>query len=108
MDWMKAVTWPVVVLGTAVCALTASLVIWGNASLKDIGTLATTVIAALVLAQQKAAKDQANRIEKNSNGTLEQLRAENRELARVNTLLASKLPPETELPKALSDEQPKA
>lgn len=105
MDWAKAVTWPVVILGTALCATTAVLVIWGHASLKDIGTLATTLIGAVVLLQLKATRDQASRIEANGNGHLKALQEKLDQANRTIAQMAAQLPPDSPLPKALADEE---
>jgi len=103
MDWSKIVTWPLVALACALLATIVTLVLWGHVGLDDIGMFLTTVVGAMLLAQQKAARDQATRIENNGNGRLTSLLADNAELHRMVAVLAAKLPQDTPLPKPLAE-----
>lgn len=105
MEWAKAVTKEVAAVAIAVVAAVCVLVIFGHVDLKDLAVFGTTIIGALVLAQQKTANERGARIEANGNGTLksmqDKLDAANKTIAQ----LTARLPEDTPLPKALAEEQ---
>lgn len=68
MDWTKSITRELAVVIVALLAAVCVLVIFGHVDLKDIGVFGTTIIGALVLAQQKAVRESAARAEANTNG----------------------------------------
>lgn len=116
MDWSKIVTKEVALIAVALIAAVCILVIYGHVNLQDLGIFGSTVIGAVLLAQQKATREQNNRIEQNGNGTLARRDAENKELkdqmvamaqehARTVAQLTAKLPPDVSLPKALSEDE---
>lgn len=105
MDWAKVITWEVTVAIVAVVAAICALVIFGHVDLKDIATFGTTIIGALVLAQLKVTREQASRIEANSNGTLKALQEKLDAANKTISQMAAQLPPNAQLPKALTDEE---